>query len=553
MVLATLIPCVLCSGVLAEPNAAEAWYVFFDQIDGIEIPQGDMDRWSTEDQAQYEKLAPLIYMARALALNTNCDWGIDYSAGLNMELTHLSPLRNAAKLIHFSMRGDMQAGNTESALAGMQSLLGITSHYQADGLLISSLVTTSTFKMAMTSASLVDGVSDPAQLETMLQSLDTFDTFDPFGIRRSIGFESEMMSKWLASDDALKELGIDFSADQLDTQMANYKSVMDQAVAIFAMPNEEEALEAADALISEIDAQEYGFVAMLMPTIDRLLETAFQASSELEEFRTLLEARIKLLRAPKAASYFLQAVETYAAIDPESREEALRQGDYEVIGEALQLLAKAASMEPVLITRTDDPSVPPWLAPLHSMTIYGLARGTLDDIVTAIRVAGHLSQQDRLSASIAAANIIKVVGRTEFTLMTQDERNRMSEATRMVPSADAFMLLAARRSDTKRLIDWFEIEGVWKPESIAILAATLTLTREQNIVEQWPIVWPQFIDMLAVPDDDFVIVAAVQERMLDALLFASFQRSVEFENNVRNAGRELLSLRQKLTRLPIKQ
>ena len=115
------------------------------------------------------------------------------------------------------------------------------------------------------------------------------------------------------------------------------------------------------------------------------------------------------------------------------------------------------------------------------------------------------------------------------------------------------MLLAARRRDTKGVVDWFEIEGVWKPESIAILAATLTLTREQNIVEQWPIVWPQFIDMLAVPDDDFVIVAAVQERMLDALLFASFQRSVEFENNVRNAGRELLSLRQKLTRLPIKQ
>ena len=79
--------------------------------------------------------------------------------------------------------------------------------------------------MAMSSASLVDGVSDPAQLETMLQSLDTFDTFDPFGIRRSIGFESEMMSKWLASDDALKEWGIDFPADQLDAQMANYKNV----------------------------------------------------------------------------------------------------------------------------------------------------------------------------------------------------------------------------------------------------------------------------------------------------------------------------------------
>ena len=82
MVLATLIPCVLCSGVLAEPNAAEAWYVFFDQIDGIEIPQCDMDRWSTEYQAQYEKLARLIYMVRALAYNKNSDRGFDYSSVL---------------------------------------------------------------------------------------------------------------------------------------------------------------------------------------------------------------------------------------------------------------------------------------------------------------------------------------------------------------------------------------------------------------------------------------------------------------------------------------
>jgi hypothetical protein len=543
----------------APENAADAWNDWFLQIEGAEIPQGMQSEWTEIEKEQYKQLLPLINQIKEIAKIPTCDWGLDYSKGLEMELPHLGDIRQAAQLMSFSIQGDAEIGNYASALQGMESLIGISQQATDRRSIITSLVSYSIFAIDKNATFLFDSSEDVDQLDSLQSAIALLDQFDPFGIRSSVTGEQQVVSDWLLETDlSTVDLEGNFGKDDLEVILADgnlelqrdvslYNEAMDQMVDIFAMPDEKEALEKLSELQEAVKLGEYGLrTKALFIQGDNLLKAAFEASKDVREMRTLLQQRIDMLRAPNASAYFLQAVNAYCAIDMKERIESIEKGEYEIIAPALALLATAAEMQPTKITLSNDPETPAWLAPVYAMTIDGLHRGTTNDFITALRVAGHVSQQERLAASVAASMIVESVIEL-VPKLSEEDTPRVLEAIRRIPSVDSFLILATAEDEKVRFEQWsHHLEG-WNPTPMALLAATLTLAKENQIDAACEDCWTRLLEALAVTDDDTIVLAAVTQNMPEVLLHAEFENEQFFVQKLRHAKNQLLMLRRTLT------
>ena len=559
MVPATILFCVLNVTFFAPENAADAWREFFGQMEGVEIPQGTQSEWTTVELSQYEDLQPLIIRAKEIAIIPTCDWNLDYSKGLDLLIPHVSDIRQAAMLVSFSIQGDTQSENFDSAIMGMESLVGISSHLSDDDLIIGSLVSYSVFSILKDNTSLFKNIQDPAKLESFLDSVQHLNEFDPFGIRAGVAGEQQYLGDWLSEKEVVDlDLG-GFINEELDPELnmelevSRYGEAMDRLVEVFQMKDESKAVAAMDALQDEIESGEFGeLTKVLFVSGNNLLKTAFSASKDVVELKSILQQRIDTLRTPDAAVYFLQAVDAYCAIDAEERIAAVESGEFNTLNLSLSKLAKAAEMQASKITLADDPQTPPWLAPIFAMTSDSLARGTIDDFVTAIRVAAHLSQQDRFAASLAASMIIEAVF-VSLPRITEKESSLLLEATRRIPAADAYMILATTAKEQIRFEKWMFTEEGWSPTPMALLAATITLAKEQKVDGVCEDCWVKLIATFGVPDDDTVVLAAVTQNMSEALLVAEFENEHQFIEKLRHAQNQLPMLRRKLATSPTRQ
>ena len=325
-------------------------------------------------------------------------------------------------------------------------------------------------------------------------------------------------------------------------------------VDIFAMSDEKEALAKLSELQEAVKSGDYGFLTkVLFIQGDNLLKAAFEASKDVREMRTLLQQRIDMLRAPNASAYFLQAVNAYCAIDVKERIEATEKREFEIFDKTFQLLSTAAEMNAVKITLSNDPRTPPWLAPIYAMTMDGLARGTTGDFITALRVAGHLCMQERLDSSVAALMIVDSVIELIPDHISREDRTLLLEATRRIPAADAFLILATTAQETTRFQDLLAAEQGWSPAPMMLVAAALTLGEENGSADSCRDSWLAFVEAIGVPDDDTVVLAAVTQNMADVLLLAEFEHELQFIEKLRSAKNKLLLLRRKLSTEPARQ
>ncbi len=539
MVLATIVQCAMISAAVTPPNAADSWNDFFEEVQDMDIPLGEQSAWGSIEQAKYEELLPLIQQARANAQIEQCDWCLDYSQGLGMLVPHLASMHQASLLIQFSIQADVVAGNTASAVEGMDSIIGISQQSYVDKTVLGALVGYSAFSMTNDMQSIVDSINDPTHLEAIQHRVDGLDPFDPFGLRASIGHEHDMLSDWIESPEFTEldpsEFGsvVDTSSWNMEAEKQRYDEAMNRANEIFSMEDETSATMAMMEWQQAIDSGAYGKMSkVLCPSMGILLDRAFAASDDVAKLKEVVDKKMQMLQSPNAATYFLQAVEAYEALDTAERMKAVQQGDFEMLEVPLQLLAKAAAMEPVRITLSDDPATPHWIAPLYALTLDGMARGSVQDILVLLQVVAHLSQQDRFAASIAAANLF---GSQWQSVPNNPSRFRGQIRTllRRIPHADAFMLHASAKSDTRRLATWFEVESGWKPTKDVVLATTITLAAQAGIAKRWPTVWPSFVSSLHVPDDDAVIKAALTTQTPEALLLVNLDQAEAFNEMLR--------------------
>ena len=507
MVLATTIACSLVIGFVDEPNAADAWNEFFQEIEDVEYPYDYDFEWTDEIQARYEELSPVFQQIQEISAIEHCDWELDYSKGLDLLVPHLSQLRKAQLLLSFSMDGDIRNGKTSSAIEQLNSMLDITKHQNTTSLTIGSLVAASSFSMASQHEDLIDATNDLAQLDSMLEKINSFDSFDPFGIRASVGEERKNVLDWLQVTEnpdfsiitsVLNQADVDKSGWDMKQEIENYSKTMKKMEVIFQMPNKEEAMKATVAL--EQETKELGNLTELLSfSASPLLDTAFTVTSNVEVFKALLEQRIEMLRNPNSATYFLKAVKVYNELDPEERVKALTEGDWSVLNVPVELLSRAVEMEPAKITLAETPATPLWIPSLLSLTLDMLGHGNIEDMALALQVAGHMSQQDRIASSLAAACIVRTVVDSLPDQMITQEREQLLKSTRSIPTADAFMVLASAESDTRRLAKFLCIEKPWNPSIGYVMAETMKLREDEGVCDAWGL----FVDRMGVPENPF--------------------------------------------------
>ncbi len=78
----------------------------------------------------------------------NCDWGMDYSEGVELQMPHFSPLRNLARIVRAQAKITAQSGDYNRALDLCLSVHKAGNHIAGGGLLISYLVGISLDAMA---------------------------------------------------------------------------------------------------------------------------------------------------------------------------------------------------------------------------------------------------------------------------------------------------------------------------------------------------------------------------------------------------------------------
>ena len=526
MVLATITQCAILCSVTPSPNAADAWRDFSKQIEGMELgvnfPQGTQGPWNAACQAQYEALAPLIAQVREISGIQHCDWELDYSEGPMMLMPQFQTTRMGMYLTLFSIQGDIENGNVESAMDGLHSIVEISGHHNSGDTIISSLVSASIFASAgdELAVDLVGQVQDPAQLDELLQTVTSLSVNDPFGIRKSVGAEGDMMFEWLDStsfDEAIfGDSGVsEFSQSDLDS----YGEAMVSMAKIFQIENRQEALVALDAWDLKIDRGESGVLAKLLaPAGLPMLETAFTSEERVAAFKQLLQDKIEMLRSPNAAMYFLKAVDSYNAIDVEEREKMFAVGDFSVLEEPLSLFAKACSMPVTQITLSNLPATPRWVAPLYSLALNCLEKGSPEDTNTVIAFIRHMSMQKRFAASIVAGKL--------FEMLPWQSMGYQDFAH--IPSADAFSLHSSFQSDKERLKETFEVDNTWDPSKANVLAMTCTIAKEGGIADENLDAWRTLIDAIGIPDDDAVIVAILEEWMPESLPLIALDQEPTF-------------------------
>jgi hypothetical protein len=543
MVLATIMQCVVLCGTTTPPNAADAWREYFIDFDlyefptikhedGFEMLYFENETWNDEAHAIREQLAPFIERARSIASTEHCDWQLDYSQGLDLLVPHYGQLRSVQKMLHYSMRGEMDLGNSSAALTEMNAMFGITKHSAESDLLIGSLVAHSSFMFATINTAIIDSATEAQYVETILASVDRFKEFDPFGVRENISNEKDITLNWLNNTEnqdfaffqSITDQPIDTSTIDIDAEIKQYSYAIGEMEKIFQIKDKNEALAAAKELDKELQNGEMGFLATaLCPTATNLLKHAFEGEELVSDFKQLLQTKIDMLRNPNAATFFLQAVDAYNGLDSEERTRAIARGDYSVIETPLNLFVTACSMPVAQITLAETPETPSWVAPLYALAIDCLSRGTTEDHEMVAEFVGHMSMQKRFAASIVAGKLFGMLQWSAFP-----------EAMKKIPSADAFGLHGSARSDRERLKAFCNIDGDWNPSNANVLAMTLTIAKENGISDINPEAWKTFVEAIGLPDEDAVLVAILEEWMPDSIPLIELEQEPAFDEMLKN-------------------
>ncbi len=200
-------------------------------------------------------------------------------------------------------------------------------------------------------------------------------------------------------------------------------------------------------------------------------------------------------------------------------------------------------MEPTAITLSDLPTTPSWLAPIYSLSIDLVEMGGVEDVALALQIAGHLSQQNRLASSFAAASIVQQVMKTLNQEYSKEDSELLLQATKNIPSSDAFMLVSSTKSDKNRLRKMLDADDEWNPTMEAVLASCMTLRKVDGVFDSWP----RLVEALGVPDDNSIVLAGLTENIPDALLLADLDLHENYRTLQQQAKTLPLALRKKLS------
>ncbi|MDX2132495.1 MAG: hypothetical protein SFY69_10645 [Planctomycetota bacterium] len=267
---------------------------------------------------------PASDLARTLRENSNvvesllsasrlpeCDFGVQYTSGLLAVVPHLSKIRASARLLGADASLATAEGRTDAAVERTAGVYRVALHVSREPVLISSLVSAAVTGVghAEVAALAKSGRLTAAQARTILAELDRYDQRDPFGIRRALATEGEVLADSFrrvatgpdageALVDTLTRVGVDaggapnlevlrvLDAVGANREIARTRSYYADILQAFDAPD-------AEARIADLEARsqalEYGPLAPVIgASASRLLQADRKNRAELDATRAIL-------------------------------------------------------------------------------------------------------------------------------------------------------------------------------------------------------------------------------------------------------------------------
>ncbi len=464
------------------------------------------------------------------------DFALDYETGWDMEINHLSPLRDVARMMFVDARVRLHDGNSAAAADDIAALYRLGSHLPTDQTIVSSLVANSFFKGAdsIAQTGFDHGAFDPADAANMLKALDGLAPKDPFDLLGAIRKENEITMKWLREkyadpNDRLHMIddlstarmgpgdpaligGMMLMGDgQFELALEQLEHVMDRTIEIFSLDDPEEIRFELQQLRQEIKSGEHGTLTpLVLPAHPGLYERTAQAEQMLAKRIAVLHAIATGVVTPQqwenAAVYYLRAIALLAKIEKD-RKDQLRsitaRIDQPMSEQAAQALVASESIITTILEGASKrrcefvkdsyhpnitlPGYLPGLREISSLVLADAVRLTqadkldaaVDRLASMLRMAQHLSSDQIITTCLLSHAIFNETASIVRAVMardgfTEEQIARLRTAALTISRKDPFGYITAFTIARKQHEEWFMASAKLDIEQTGLLRKLIT-------------------------------------------------------------------------------
>ncbi|MFO0857327.1 MAG: hypothetical protein U0640_08240 [Phycisphaerales bacterium] len=309
--------------IAGKPNAAVEYLKIWKGM-----PRDVVAKMSNEADPEHEAALrdnqPLIESLLAVSEIKECDWGLDYDAGMDLLLPELGHLRTSARLFAYdavrlletadAIKDDIKQQKAARRLAAMWR---VPTHVAGDRVLISSLVGIAISSLGEDRATelMEEQKLSVSSAQIVLNAVREFASRgdDPFGTRQSVLGEKELMLGWVRREyttgtDAGVRLAAKFAGESISPlAKSRIESLNGEQVAgelDRLEPYYDKVLEAWDKPVPEGKAEldklwqgledgEYGVLSnVLLPAFNKVYASHTKSMRDLKVFKKTLETYI---------------------------------------------------------------------------------------------------------------------------------------------------------------------------------------------------------------------------------------------------------------------
>jgi len=307
----------------------------------IEIMIGDGIRGDVtpELRAALRKLAPYIELMRQAASADACDFGIDQSKGIDADLSHLAPLRQAARVMKIDAQVRLRDGDISGGSDSLASIAGLSKHCSGDSVVVSSLVSASMLALQdRVIGEALDVGLDASSANKLFESLAPFDGNDPMRLQDALRAEAAANSARIekalvdgagAGDAQLYNTDgalVPFEPDAIRTQAATLDSIYADADRAMSLKDRDETRKALEAIDERVKSGESGELAAALTSpfaklFDSNCRIADMLAARRQQLDDIRSGKVAPGKVANAATAYLRAAALVMGIAAEQQAE----------------------------------------------------------------------------------------------------------------------------------------------------------------------------------------------------------------------------------------
>ncbi len=319
-------------GLLSE----DEWIILSDLASG-RAPMRGSAAWVARARAVLAKAQPILDAAAQGAGIPECHWELDRSQGFAMALPHLNSQRSIARVLSAKSAIALADGDVDGIIQAAQLQLALSQHSSQDGVLISSLVGGAIASMTASRAQdlLATGIVKPEDAVTIAAMLKDATEGDAFHLGGAMHGEGEMLAASLGTAEQRQalakstefELLDDLDEQQAETQLIQLKGWYDGLGDALAMEDRAAGTLAFQAIMAEVEASGNTFAQVIMPAMEKLLESRDRIVSQLlataAQYDAIASGALPASTYANAAYWYTRAAQGAMAIPPEVQTAAM--------------------------------------------------------------------------------------------------------------------------------------------------------------------------------------------------------------------------------------